>query len=146
MNPVSSLLQRRFGVSLQSLLFGVVILGLVLSNILTIRQRDQLQRELAASRPLPMADVARQFKEQTTLGPIAVVVRDVRYSSAADSYKVDYSWTDATTGQTWSSDVVLKSDGYGTYVGQIHNSQFVQALGYNEAFTVAVKTPMWSHS
>lgn len=133
--------RRHFRFSLRSMLLWTALVCLALSNLRTSRELNQLKRELDSSRPLPAAEVARQFQSNTTLGPITVKVKDVRYSPETDSYKVDFSWADATSSKTWSSDVRLTSDGYGTYYGQIRNSPFIQPLGYKEFFTVAVKTP-----
>lgn len=104
-----------------------------------------MERELAEIHqerlPLSAEEVARQFEEGTTLGPISTTVKDVRYSPAEDAYKVDLSWTDATTGNSWSTDVILSTDGYGTYFGRIRNRPFIELLGHEDGFTVAVKTP-----
>ncbi len=132
---------RRFQFSLGAMLLWVAIVCLAISNAMTLREIFELKRELTAQRPLPAQEVARQFRENTTLGPISVSVGDVRYSSKADSYKVEYSWTDANTGKTWSSDIELMPDGYGAYYGVIRNGPFVTPLGVKNGFTVAVKTP-----
>jgi len=138
--PTQAPSKRRFRFSLGSMLLWAAIVCLATSNLVTSRQLSQLKRELDANQPLTATEVARQFQDNTTLGPISVTVKDVRYSPDTDSYKVDFSWTDATTNKTWSSDVELTSDGYGTYYGQIRNGPFIQALGHKESFTVAVKT------
>ena len=127
-------------------LFGTMplwfaIIGLVAWNLVTTRQLSQLKRETDANRPLPPTEVARQFQENTTRGPISVIVKDVRYAPGSDSYKIDFSWTNATTNETWFSDVKLSPDGYGVYVGQIRNESFIQPLGYKESFVVAIKSP-----
>lgn len=62
-------------------------------------------------------------------------------SSTSDSYKVSFSWADNTTKKTWSSDVKLTADGYGTYYGRIRNDPFIVPLGYKDGFTVVVQTP-----
>jgi hypothetical protein len=119
----------------------VAIGCLAVTNVLTHRELSAVKRELDANRPLSAKEVARQFQQNTTLGPIAVKVRDVRYSPDKDSYKVDFSWTDATTNKSWSSDIELTADGYGAYYGQIRNGPFIGPLGYKEAFSVAIKSP-----
>ncbi len=75
------------------------------------------------------------------MGVINVSVRDVRYSSAADSYKVEFAWTDATDHKTWFAEVILKSDGYGSYTSLIRNEPFITPLGYKNGVPIEVKTP-----
>lgn len=132
---------RRFRFSIGTLLLWMAVVALTANTVITNRRVAQLKQELESQRPLPPREVARQFEENTTLGPIATSVKDVRYSSASDAYRVKYSWVDSTTGKSWQSDIDLKSDGFGTYYGQIRNDPFLQPLGQKEFFVVAVKTP-----
>jgi len=110
---------RRFRLSLgKSLLWGTIaVLGIAYAT--THRELVAVRQELKRALPIPIEEVARQFQESTTSGPIATQVRDVRYSSTDDSYKVKYSWVDPATGQTWSSDRELAGNGYGAYLGRI---------------------------
>ena len=87
-------------------------------------------------RPLPVEEVARQFEQSTTVGPIKTTVGDVRYSPKEDAYKVQFSWDNAQTNQKWFTDVQLTSDGFGGYYGQITSSEFLQPLGRTNAYTV----------
>lgn len=140
-NPRPNGSTGRFQFSVRSALLWVAIGCLAITNVLTRRELSAVKRELDANRPLSVKEVARQFEQNATLGPISVKVRDIRYSPHKDSYKVDFSWTDATTNKSWSSDVELTTDGYGVYSGQIRNGPFIDPLGYKEAFSVAVKSP-----
>lgn len=90
---------------------------------------------------MSVEDVSRQFTKHTTLGPITVIVKDVRYSSQKDAYKIEFSWTDTTTGKTRHMDVQLANDTYGTYFGMIRNGPFIEPLGYEDGYPVAVQTP-----
>jgi hypothetical protein len=133
--------------SLAQLLIIVTAVCLLLALVLNYRElattRDRLAEtrdQLASTQPLAPEEVARQFAEHTTLGPIKTKVNEVRYSPKDDAYLVDFSWTDATTGQTWSSDVQLTSNGFGRYGGQIRNDPFIQPLGYKEFFLVVVSS------
>ena len=140
---------RRFRFSIGTLLLLTAIVGLTANAIVTSRriamlkqQLESQERELSALSPLPPEEVARQFEKNTTLGPISVSVKDVRYSPDSDSYKVDFSWTDSNkTSQTWNGDVILNSDGYGAYHGEIRHGPFIKPLGRKEAYSVVVKTP-----
>ena len=131
---------QRMRFSLGSLLLWTAIVGLATAYIMNSRKLSRLQSELDAHRPIPVAEVATQFEKATTIPPITVTVKDVRYSSTKDSYKIDFSWTDRTTNKSWFSDIHLKSDGYGAYYGTIRNGPFVQPLGYKNGFTVAVNS------
>jgi hypothetical protein len=133
--------ERKFQFSLGTLLLLVAIICLGITNAMTYREMTQLRGNLITKSPLPVQEVARQFKESTTLGPIKVSVKDVRYSAKDDSYKVDFSWIDATTGNTWHTDLTLTADGYGAYYGTIRNEPFIAPLGYKDGFAVAVKSP-----
>jgi hypothetical protein len=139
---------KRFRISLATLLLWFALVGLLVSNLLLSHRLSVVEhewqsrkQELETIRPLPLAEVARQFEARTTRGPISVSVKDVRYSADKDSYKIYFSWTDSSSNKTWSTDVELKSDGYGSYYGQIRNGPFIQPLGYKESFTVVVITP-----
>ena len=124
-----------------TLLLWVAILAVAINTALLNRQIYLLKHEVAAQQPLTPKEVARQFEKSTTLGPISTSVRDVRYSEEADTYRVEFSWVDATTGKTWFTDVRLKHDGFGIYYGKIRNGPFIKPLGYKDSFTVAVETP-----
>ena len=127
--------------SIGTLMLWTAIVCLAVSHGILALQMRGLKRELESSRPLRAEEVARQFEQRTTLPPIRTTVRDVRYSSEKDSYKVDFSWHNAKNGRTWSSDVTLKSDGFGSYFGEIRNGSFVQPLGYKSPYSVVVKSP-----
>lgn len=132
---------RRFQFSLASLLQWIAIGGLAAALFATQVELRSVKSELATSRPLPAEEVASQFEQQTTLGPIRTKVKDVRYSQSKDSYKVEFSWNDATSKQDWWSDIELKADGYGAYYGQIRNDPFLTPLGHTNPYTVLVKSP-----
>jgi hypothetical protein len=139
---------RRFQFSLATLLLWTAVACLAVSMVVMNRKLVRTQYELAESRrqlaamhPLPLEEVARQFEAHASLGPVRVKVEDVRYSTKDDAYKIRFSWTDSTTGQTWSSDIKLVGDGFGAYVGTIHNDPFVKLLGYKNGFPVAIASP-----
>jgi hypothetical protein len=131
----------RFQFSIASLLLCMTVACLIVMQVMTQRELNSLKRELSTTRPLSAKEVARQFEKRTTLASIATKVSDVRYSPQDDSYKIAYSWTDSSTGQTWSSDVFLNADGYGSYVGKIISKEFIGPLGRNDAYYVSVETP-----
>jgi len=139
---------RGFRFTIGTTLLWLAIAGLVANTIvinwrITMLQReiDDQQRELNTHRPLPPQEVASQFEKRTTLGPITTSVKDVRYSPDTDSYKVEFTWINSTTGKTWQTDVELESDGYGAYFGQIRNGPFIKPLGYEESFAILVEAP-----
>lgn len=136
-----SMTKPRFRFSIGTLLLWVAVCGLILNTVSMNRKLSQLSQEVASQRPLPTIEVARQFEESTTLGPISTTVKDVRYSEKADAYRVKFSWLDSTTGKTWYSDVRLEHDGFGVYYGKIRNGPFIQPLGRTDSFSVAVETP-----
>lgn len=132
---------RRLRFSVGTLLLWIAIGALAMNTIIMGRKVTQLKQELASQQPLPAREVARQFEKRTTLGVIATTVKDVRYSTEADAYKIDFSWVDSTTGKTWHSDVQLNHDGFGVFYGKIRNGPFIEPLGYKHSFAVAVETP-----
>lgn len=132
---------RRFRFSIGMLLLWIAIAALTANTIITNRRLTQVTQEMAAVQPLPPNEVAKQFEKSTTLGPITTSVKDVRYSAEFDAYRVAFSWVDATSGETWQSDVRLNHDGFGVYYGQIRNGPFIQPLGHKEAFAVHIRTP-----
>lgn len=131
----------RLQFSLATLLLSMTAVGLAVALLLTNRRLAEAERRLKAIFPLPVDEVALQFENRTTVGPITTRVRDVRYSSDHDSFLVNYEWTDSQTGQTWSSDLVLESDGFGRYSAVIHNDPFIKPLGNTRGFTVLVESP-----
>ena len=78
--------------------------------------------------PVPAKVVAESVEQRLTSHPWSTSVTDVRYSSKTDSFKVRYQWTDPNDGQTWSSDVKLKGNGYGEYTGSITNKTFLRPM------------------
>jgi hypothetical protein len=138
----------RIRFSLGSLLLLIAVIGLALALFVTNRQMSQIREqlaqtesELATLRPLPVEEVARQFESNATLGPIKTTVRDVRYSPKEDAYRVTFSWVDSQAKQEWSTDLELRSDGFGQYYGVIMNGPFIEPLGNTHGFTVLVKAP-----
>lgn len=145
-NPTPNRSTRRFQFSIGAVLLWVVIVGLVASNVMVVRELASLkeelakhQQELASYRPLPPEDVARQFEKKTTFGPLATTATDVRYSVDRDSYKVSFSWTGGTAIRRGST-VELIGDDYGEYYGKIRLSDFLDAQGGGEFFPVVVKS------
>ena len=140
-NTSQTQVPRRFRFSLGTLLLWIAIGALTTNTIIMNRQVARLNHEVASQQPLSPDDVARQFEIRTTLGPITTTVKDVRYSPEADAYRVNFSWVDSASGNTWHSDIQLAHDGFGVHYGQIRNGPFIQPLGYTESFPVAVETP-----
>ena len=73
------------GVSLGTLLLVVTIVCLATALMLEHRRLTQIERQLAETKrelstlqPLSAEEVARQFENATTLGPISTTVKDVR--------------------------------------------------------------------
>lgn len=134
---------RRLQFSLGSMLMLTAVVGLSISLVLVYSKLVRTERALSALQPISVEEVARQFERNTSIGGgrITTKVTDVRYSPAENAYKVNFSWTDSQTGQSWSSDVKLKSDGFGMYFGQIRNSEFVKPLKSSDVYLVVVETP-----
>ena len=107
----------------------------------TQRELAQARRELSTMRPLPVDEVAKQFKAHASVGEMRVKAQDVRYSPKDDAYRIRYSWNEATTGRIWSSEVKLVGDGFGVYAETIQSSQFAAPLGYKNGFLVSVTSP-----
>ena len=140
---------RRFSFSFGSIILGIAIVGLAITNVMTYRELSQIKQALQTHGPMsaeprwPLSaqEVARQFEKSTTLGPVSTTVKEVRYSPEEDAYRVRYSWANETTGEVWSTDVELSPTGYGEYYGEIRSDQFLDPLGYDERFVVSVETP-----
>ena len=105
------------------------------------RKLSDAERKLSTLQPLSAEEVARQFEDAATLGPISTSVKDVRYSPTEDAYKVDFAWNNKKSGDRWRTQVKLTADGYGKYYGRIRNDSFYGPLGYKDGFTIAVETP-----
>jgi hypothetical protein len=135
---------RRFRFSVGTLLLWIAIVALTANTIVVNRRVTQLKQEkteLASPQPLSPKEVARQFEKSTTLGPITTTVKDVRYSPAADAYRVSFSWVNSASGKTRNSVVRLNHDGFGVYYGEIPDRSFIQPLGNSLPYSVAVRTP-----
>jgi hypothetical protein len=134
---------RRMQFSLGNLLSLTAVVGLSISLALVYSKLARTERALGALSPLSAEEVARQFERNTSIagGRISTKVNDVRYSPAENAYKVTFTWTDSQLGESWSSDVKLKSDGFGTYFGKISNSEFVRPLKNSDGYLVVVGSP-----
>lgn len=124
-----------------SILLWLAIAALTINTVIMNRHVARLEQDLASQRPLAPREVARQFEERTSLGPLTTTVKDVRYSPEADAYRVEFSYANSGSGETWHSDVRLNHDGFGTYFGQIRGQPFIEPLGHKDFFPVSVKTP-----
>ena len=90
-------------------------------------------------RPLPFEEVARQFESQTSRGPNAFKVEEVRYSRRDDAYNVSFSW--ANPAGPSHSEIRLVGDGFGVYRTDVHQNRSLSALlGYKAGFSVIVKS------
>jgi len=137
----NSIVKWPYRLSFGTILLWAAIVCITVTIIMLKLELSQIKRSLISQVPMSVQEVAQQFIKHTTLGPITVTVKDVRYSSKKDSYKIDFSWTDATTGKTWHTDVQLTNDTFGTYFGMIRNDPFFKPLGYKDGYPVAVKSP-----
>ncbi len=132
--------RRLFQFSLGSMLLLTTVAGLSIALVLMYLRMTGAERQLESLQPISPEEVARQFENATTTARITTKVDDVRYSRTEDAYKVIFEWTDKKTNTTWSTDVVLKADGFGAYFGVIRNVEFVQPFGVTE-YGVVVTTP-----
>jgi hypothetical protein len=128
--------------SLGSLLLLTTVVCLAISLVILYKKYSQAEQQLNAMLPMSVEDVARKFENSTKFGTTTTKVTDVRYSPTENAYKVQFSWTDAKTGQDWSANVKLTPDGFGVFYGKIYNPEFLRAVGSNnEYYMVAVETP-----
>lgn len=127
--------------SIGTMLLVVTIACLATALLLNQRRIGNLERQLKATLPLSVDEVARQFEERTTMGAVTTTVNDVRYSEEKDTYKVRFSWTVAKSKNRWKSEVFLEPDGYGAYHGTIRSSPYLTSLGRKFPFAVEVQTP-----
>ena len=134
---------RRLRFSLSTLLLLVAIFGLSVALIISQIRISRLEREAATGRPLAFEEVARQFEQQRSTNGVTVKVTDVRYSAKEDVYRVSYSWIDPKTRQNWSTEIRLKSDGFGRYYGTIESDPYKQSIGIptTNVVGVIVETP-----
>jgi hypothetical protein len=114
--------------SIGSLLLLMALVGLAITLGITYRKLDRAERELSAMRPLSRDEVAQQFERNTSFGSHRTTVTDVRYSQKDDAYRVTFSWVDSTTNKEWSTDLTLRSDGFGLYQGVIDVPEFTKQL------------------
>jgi hypothetical protein len=122
----------------------MAVVGLSITLGLTYRKLDRAERELSALQPMSAEEVARQFERNASVGPHRTTVTDVRYSQKEDAYRVTFSWVDSTTSKEWSSDLTLRSDGFGLYHGQINVPEFTKqlsAFGVTGSYSVFVGSP-----
>ena len=131
----------RFRFSITTMLLLVAIIGLGIALIITSEKLVETQRQLSAYQPLSLAEVARQFQQNASTGSVAVIVDDVRYSDAKKAYKIEFSWIDAATGNRWSTETNLLSDGFGKYQGAIYSDEFVKAVGLSGPPFIVVQSP-----
>jgi len=133
----------RLQFSIGSMLLLTAIVGLSIALALVYGKLVRVERTLSALQPIAVEDFARQFENVTTVGGgrIRTKVTDVRYSPVENAYKVRFSWTDSQTGGQWSSNVILKSDGFGTYFGQIRNPEFLVPIKAGDSYMVAIESP-----
>ena len=117
-------------------------LSIVLLNGKLVQTRHGLAKsrlELDSMRPLPFEEVARQFEEQVSRGPIVFKVEDVRYSAKDDVYNVSFSWPNPAG--TSHSEIRLVGDGFGVYRTDVDQNRSLSALlGYKDGFSVIVKS------
>jgi hypothetical protein len=128
---------------LSTLLLLVTVAALTIALVMTQRRLSQLESESLLRQPLSVAEVAKQFANQTSRNSIKTKVTDVRYSPKEDVYRVSFSWYDPTSKQNWSTEIRLKADGFGRYYGTIESDPYKQSLGLptTDVFSVVVEAP-----
>jgi hypothetical protein len=131
----------RLRFTIRDLLWLAAVVALAIALTISQRQLARLELDAAANRPLSAEDVAEQFQKNLGAGAVPVKVEDVRYSPKDDAYRIEFSWLDPKSGQNWSTEVRLLSDGYGKYTGVIASAEFLKALGYTGQMYVTVAKP-----
>ena len=132
----------RFQFSLNNLLLWIAVIALAIGLVLTTRELSSRRRELEALQPLSVQEVARQFEARTSQGTLKVTVSDVRYSQADDAYRVKFSCVNSTDGASWTSDVKLEGDHFGSYSGMIRDGTYLTAIGTSsDGFYIVVEPP-----
>ena len=124
-----------------TMLLWILIVYLLITSVKLQRDISAMKQGNVIQAPLCVQEVARQFKERTHLPPISTDVKDVRYSPRDDAFKVEFSWTNRDTEETWHTDVKLSSDGYGRYIGTIRNGPFIEPTGHENGYSVVVESP-----
>lgn len=147
-NSPSRSAAARFPFSIGSTVLWVTIVGLAGWNFATQRELSQVHREISqvrreldAEQPLAAKEVARQFQQSLSHSPVPVTVEDVRYSPKSDTYRIEFAYTNSKSQQRWKSEVILKADGYGTYMAEIENSPFTELFEPKRRVFVSVKSP-----
>jgi hypothetical protein len=148
---------RRVQYSVGGMLMLMTMVAVVLSIAILFGKIRRLESRLAATEgmlqsgsavngmPISAQAVAQQFEQATSVRKVTTKVDDVRYSRSNDAFQVSFSWNDPASKSRWSSQVVLESDGFGTYFGPIRSSEFLKAIGSNnDSYMIAVqsKSPM----
>jgi hypothetical protein len=127
--------------SCSTILLWILVVYLLVTSVSIQRDISTIKQGSITQAPLSFQEVARQFKERTTLPPISTEVNDVRYSPKNDSFQVEFSWTNRDTEKTWHTDVKLSGDGYGRYIGTIRNGLFIEPIGHEDGYSVVVESP-----
>ena len=131
----------QFRFSILTMLLMVAIIGLGIALVMTRRELTEAQRQLATYQPLSLAEVARQFQTNLSKTSVPVTAEDVRYSEAEKAYKVEFSWIEPTSKQSWTTETKLGSDGFGKYQGTIESDEFRKALGTVGSLFISVEAP-----
>lgn len=141
--------------SVSSLLLLMVVVALFFSLMIVYRQLREVEKRLAAVdakllhaetavlsvQPIPPQEVAKQFESRTSNGSVKTTVSDVRYSPKEDAYQVEFSWIDPATKSNWTTDIRLKSDGFGRYFGSIRSDEYLKAIASNnDTYLVVVES------
>jgi len=123
-----------------SLLLGITLVALFIAFLLVQRDVRQLQRIGTLDKP-SSSEVAASVENYVSIHPKPVKVSDVKYSSDNDSFKVWYTFVDTTTGESLKSDVILKGEGFGSYVGCIKKDRFLAPLQNKDGLWLGISPP-----
>ncbi|TWU09911.1 hypothetical protein Pla52o_58100 [Novipirellula galeiformis] len=127
---IQMLKRKQFRVS--TLLFVTALVAMACVIVVTRLELASLRASRSQSgvnaSPISVDAVAASVEQCLASHPWSTSVADVRYSAAADSFKVCYEWTDPSDGRTWSSDVILKGNGFGEYSSFITNKTFLNPV------------------
>jgi len=148
-SPTETIPARLPKFSLASLLILMTVVCLALSLAFVYGRLQEVESRLSMidgrqvlQMPIPAQEVVRQLENHLNFSGVQINVADVRYSPSEDAYKVDLSWSDPAAKLIWSTDVKLKSDGFGRYFGATHSSEFLKVAGSkNDSYMVFVETP-----
>lgn len=126
--------------SLSTMLMAITIGCLAMALFLANRRLAEYESELKFLRPLPVDELARDFEQKTSQGPVSTYVTDIR-CSANGICKLTYTWTIDGSNQYTSTEIILSHDGYGTYYCKIREQPLAKLLGNQNGVDYTFQTP-----